>query len=221
MSEKNKKDSERGQVGMPDRFTDRLSEYLDGELSPDDLRRVEAHLGDCERCTRTLEELREVVARADRLSERTPPEDLWPGIDARIRTGAATETAGSSASTVDGASVIPWRRRRIAISIPQLAAAAVLLMAFAGGMTWWVGGASADGSTAGTTLAGDPGVGDATAAVSTADLATAPASQRYATAIEDLERALFDPDGPLPPATGDAGGVLAYAGNRHDVRGGP
>jgi hypothetical protein len=174
-----------------------LSEYLDGELSPDDMRRVEAHLVECEPCTHTLEELREVVARADRLNERTPPEDLWPGIAARIRSGAATELAGSSASNIEGASVIPWQRRRIAISIPQLAAAAVLLMAFAGGMTWWVGG----GSAAGSTLAGDPSVGDATAAVSTADLATAPAAQRYATAIEDLERALFDPDGPLPAAT--------------------
>ena len=75
-------------------------------------------------------------------------------------------------------------------------------MAFAGGMTWWAGAGAADGSTAGATLAGDPSVGgSAAAAVSTADLATAPAADRYATAIEDLERALFNPDGPLPPAT--------------------
>jgi predicted anti-sigma-YlaC factor YlaD len=193
MSDKNENEPERGKIRMTDRCTDRLSEYLDDELSPDEMSLVEAHLGECESCRRTLEELRDVVARADGLGERALPDDLWPGIAARIR--AHAETSGSSVSTGEGASIIPWRRRRIVISIPQLAAAAVLLMAFAGGMTWWAGAGSTDGS------AGDSRGSGSAAAVSTADLATAPAAQRYAAAIDDLERALFDPDGPLPPAT--------------------
>lgn len=198
---------------MTDRFTDRLSEYLDGDLSPEDARRVEAHLGDCETCTRTLEELRGVVARAGAVTDRTVPDDLWPAIAARIQERAQEDVHGSPAATPGGWSAepaakrageaIPWRRRRIALSVPQLAAAAILLAALAGGTAWLAG----TGTARNTSLTGgeaDPGAGIiAPAAIPAAatGLESVSAAVRYAIAIDELERALFDPNAPLPPST--------------------
>ena len=97
---------------MSDRWTDRLSEYLDGELSLPERVALEAHLAECAQCTTVLGELRAVVARARRLPHTAPATDLWPGIAARI---------GSP------------RFRRFALSFPQLIAASLVLL-LAGGL---------------------------------------------------------------------------------------
>lgn len=121
---------------MSDGWTDKLSEYLDGELSASERERVEAHLAGCEDCAGTLAELRGVVARAAALEDRGPTGDLWPGIAGRI--GAASEGAGS---VVD----LEKRRlrrerlsleRRFSFSLPQLVAASVVLMFLSGGAAW-------------------------------------------------------------------------------------
>jgi hypothetical protein len=69
---------------MDDPYTDRLSEYLDGELSQDELRSLEHHVAQCESCARTLRELRAVRAAARELTDRAPPRDLWPGVRAAL-----------------------------------------------------------------------------------------------------------------------------------------
>jgi len=100
-----------------------LSAYLDGELEAADRVRIEAHLAGCADCRQVLEDLRLMVRRAGALDDRPPEQDLWPAIEARI----------ASASTAD---VVPLdsRRRRIAFSVPQLAAAALALMALSTGI---------------------------------------------------------------------------------------
>src|SRR2546428_389250 len=67
-----------------DRWTDRLSEYLDGELDAREARDLEAHLAACAACAGTLAALREVAARAAAVGPREPARDLWPGIAARL-----------------------------------------------------------------------------------------------------------------------------------------
>ena len=58
---------------MSDAWSDRLSEYLDGDLSPAELREVEAHLRGCPDCRALVAELRQV---ADRLgSDSVRPSD--------------------------------------------------------------------------------------------------------------------------------------------------
>ena len=57
---------------MHDRWTERLSEYLDGEMSWDDQAKLEAHLDQCVECSATLADLRRVVARADGLEDQPP-----------------------------------------------------------------------------------------------------------------------------------------------------
>ena len=46
---------------MNDQWTDRLSEYVDGELAAGERTALEAHLATCAECRATLEELRRVV----------------------------------------------------------------------------------------------------------------------------------------------------------------
>ncbi len=79
-------------AGGRDPWLNRLSEYLDGELSGRDRRRLDEHLVTCGRCRSVLEELSRVVDEARGLATPLEPErDLWPGIDLRLdaRPGAA------------------------------------------------------------------------------------------------------------------------------------
>ncbi len=101
---------------MHEQWTDRLSDYLDGELEPAEHAEVEAHLRECAACSDVLNDLKRVVARAQTLEARPPRTDLWPGVAARIERTA--------------------QPRRYAFTLPQLAAAAVLLMAVSGGIVW-------------------------------------------------------------------------------------
>ena len=55
---------------MEDLWTDRLSEYLDGELDPAERVQLEEHLAGCEQCTSLLAELDAVRDRARGLGDR-------------------------------------------------------------------------------------------------------------------------------------------------------
>jgi hypothetical protein len=116
---------------MTDQWTDRLSEYLDDELPPDERAAVEGHLRHCVACGAALADLKRIVARAQSLEDRPPARDLWPAIAARI---------GASPSTADRGDVVAFdavrRRRRWSFSLPQLAAAGIALMALSGGAAW-------------------------------------------------------------------------------------
>ena len=107
-----------------DAFTDRLSDYLDGEdLSARDRAEIDAHLETCSRCQTTLAELQEVAARAASLPDAAPTVDLWAGVAARL-----------APSTV-----LPFarpRHRRFSFTLPQLVAAGLALMVLSGGLVW-------------------------------------------------------------------------------------
>jgi hypothetical protein len=117
---------------MNDDWTDRLSEYLDDELTPDERRAIERHLAGCEACAATLEELGRVVERARSLPARAPAADLWTGIAERI-----------DAPLAAGGRVPAFRPRaphRVSFTLPQLAAASVLLAVVSGGVAWRLAG---------------------------------------------------------------------------------
>ena len=69
-----------------DRFTDRLSDYFDGDVSPDERREIESHLAQCAACRGVLDELRAVVRRAKEIGANPPepPRDLWPRVASEI-----------------------------------------------------------------------------------------------------------------------------------------
>ena len=115
---------------MMDAYTDRLSEYVDGELDNAARAELELHLQTCAACRAVLEELRQVVGTARSLPPIEPATDLWPAIADRI--AAEREVP------------LPVRRHeraapRLSFTVPQLAAAAVALMLVSGGAVWMVG----------------------------------------------------------------------------------
>lgn len=111
---------------MMDTFADRLSEYLDGELSPAERAAIDAHLSHCVECRATLAELRQVIARAAAVQDSRPHRDLWPGIAERI---GAPSLARVSVLTRAFTS-------RLSFTLPQLAAASLALMVLSGGLVW-------------------------------------------------------------------------------------
>ena len=108
-----------------DLYTNRLSDYLDGEdLTPSERSDIEAHLAACSECRAVLDELREVAAVAAGLPDRAPDSELWSGIAARLGTTPA---------------VVPFVRpaqRRFSFTLPQLVAAGLALMVVSGSMVW-------------------------------------------------------------------------------------
>ena len=111
-----------------DAFTDRLSDYIDGELTPAEHLELERHLVDCRDCRATVEELRAVIAQAASLVDSRPDGNLWPAIASRIEPpGRRTSQASPFTRAV---------MRRVSFTLPQLAAAALALMVLSGGLVW-------------------------------------------------------------------------------------
>src|SRR5678816_3966167 len=108
---------------MSDRYTERLSEYLDQELATGERSELEAHLLECAECTATLAGLKRVVARAGALAEDADARvdarvaaDLWSGIAARIQSPPRAIPIGRAGGP----------DRRASFSMPQLLAACLV-----------------------------------------------------------------------------------------------
>ncbi len=144
---------------MTDVWTDRLSEYLDAELSGSERAALEEHLESCADCARTLEELRRVTTRAGALQDRPPAESLWPGIAARIAAKGAAPRRGV--------------RRRLSFTVPQLAAAAAVLILLTAGGMWLALSSRMDRAAALAARSQTSGVGITAVAASTYDAAVA------------------------------------------------
>src|SRR5262252_726123 len=106
---------------MTDSWTDRLSDYVDGELDAKTHAALEAHLATCASCRATRDELQRVVARARGLAYREPAKDLWGAIESSIATHAPRS-----------------RRRLVTLSWAGLAAAAAIVALLAGGFAWTI-----------------------------------------------------------------------------------
>jgi anti-sigma factor RsiW len=157
---------------MADTWIDRLSDYIDDELTASERAALETHLTSCRECSVALGELREVVARAGRLTVRPPVADLWPGIEPRLIGGAPP-------------AALPFQsgaRRKFSFTLPQLVAAGLALMVMSGGAVWTLqhgGRATSMPPVAATNEIDPPTV-----------VPAAMADPRYDEAIADLQQAL-------------------------------
>jgi hypothetical protein len=115
-------------------WTERLSEYLDDELSTSERDACAAHLAECQSCRVTLDELRQVVALAQSDRDVMPTADLWPGVLERIVPTSARVTSPISVADAAAARRAP---RRISFTLPQLALAASLLIAVSAGISYF------------------------------------------------------------------------------------
>lgn len=71
-----------------------LSDYLEGALPPDEAQQLEAHLQGCLTCAQEHLALERVPALVRQWSPSVPSEQIWAGIEARIR--ASSEPQGAS-----------------------------------------------------------------------------------------------------------------------------
>jgi anti-sigma factor RsiW len=163
---------------MTDTWTDRLSEYVDGELDAGPRAALEAHLATCAECRATRDELERVVARARRVEYREPANDLWGSIEATISKGRPTH-------------------RLVTLSWVRLAAAAAIVAVLAGGFAWTIA------SNRSTSIAVVPAGSDTVQPEARVAGAGAPALAvaSYRDAAADLERALEAGRSTLRPET--------------------
>jgi putative zinc finger protein len=183
-------------------WTDRLSDYLDGELPDDERYAVESHLAGCAQCAAVFADLKRVVARAQAAGRpginiaRPPQTDLWPGIAARIEDRSASKIVAFEP------------RRHVSFTLPQLAAAAAILIAISGGLAWQ----TAERLAGGSTEASRPSQADASSAPTVEPERAVPADdvqvatvsfadQQYDAAVADLERAVKQGRGRLDENT--------------------
>jgi len=175
---------------MTEHWTDRLSEYIDGDLEAPETAALEEHLALCAACRSTLAELRVVTDAAHSLEDRGPAIDLLPGIMQRIAAG-------------DDDSVVPIATRsrsvrRFTFSMPQLAAAASVLITLSAGTVYMLT-RPATPTPAATTVAestdGSPAPAEMAAQFVTAT------EQNYQATIADLESVLASQRDQLDPAT--------------------
>ena len=117
---------------MHDPWTDRLSEYLDDELSPAERAALEEHLRACAECAAVLADLERVVNRLASLEVRPPERNLWPGIAARIAAAGEPEEP----RVIELATRRQTGPRRFSFTAGQLVAAAIALVFLSGGATW-------------------------------------------------------------------------------------
>jgi len=173
---------------MSEHWTDRISDYLDGDLAEGERLALEAHVATCDACARDLEALREVIVRARDLEDRPPAADLWPGIEARIAPPRRVVLPGRF-------DVATKLARRFSLTLPQLAAAGFVLAVMSAGAMWFVlhrAPVSPRGLDRGGPVATAPGIEAQAPTFETA---------RYDAAVSELERVLRDHRAELDTST--------------------
>jgi anti-sigma factor RsiW len=207
-------------LNVHEEWTDKLSDFLDGELPADEQRAVEAHLRGCGECAAVLADLKRVVVQAQKAGAvpRPPSADLWGGIAVRIDSGSASgaeRSAQAPAERPAGATVTPFadrpakafalQSRRFAFTLPQLAAAAALVAAVSGGLVWRVVERASPrpqdqvAATRPAPRAAEPSTGAADGVDRVVPVSMADA--QYDAAVSDLEGALKQGRGRLDAAT--------------------
>jgi hypothetical protein len=110
-------------------WVERMSTFLDGELSSREAQAVEEHLRECAGCRSVRDELEEVRRRARALRELEPERDLWPQIEERLGEDPLVEKVIPLKAGWRASRPLEHGRRRLAVTLPQVAAAALVLVA--------------------------------------------------------------------------------------------
>ncbi len=159
--------------------TEHMHDLLDGLVPPEEAERDEAHLEACTGCRAEHEALMAVVEGLHGLpSDARAPEGIWAAIEARIGAEGA-EPARREASVLPFPGTAPGRRR-LSFTMPQLAAAAVLVALVSAGTMWM---ALSRGAGAASSMAVTP----ATAEEGSAARMAASGEVAYDSALMELE----------------------------------
>ena len=114
---------------MQNRWMDRVSDYVDGEMDLGERELFEGRLQEDPDLRRAVDEVQDLVTRAASLGPIEPPEDLWEGIEERIRGRVERARAPQSPAPRPN-----WTRRL------TLVAAGIVVMILSGSAGWWLHG---------------------------------------------------------------------------------
>jgi hypothetical protein len=165
---------------MHNEIINQLSAYLDGELSPDERARIDAHVTACDECRVVLDDLKAIVVTAPYYEGRAPSRDLWAGIQQGI--GDAKEVEFTRRPS-------PAVRRQF--SLGQLIAASLAFAAIAGGSVYAVLKQPVASYQQPAPIAENPSPVDRSPSPRISN-ASARAGEVYDAAVGDLERVLAE-----------------------------
>ena len=175
---------------MSDRFTAQLSAYIDGELDDLSRARLESHLAECLDCTRTVAELRAIVAAAPDYRGREPSRDLWNDIERRLDEPEVVPI-NPSRPAVQPSSRPTMQPSRHRFGWRALIAASIVMAAVGGGAVW----VALDGTVREVPTAAAP------APITAEQQNVEFADREYDAAIQDLELLLARGQNRLDSAT--------------------
>ncbi len=165
---------------MHTEIINQLSAYLDGELSPDERARVDAHVAACAECRVVLDDLKAIVVTAPYYEGEAPKRDLWAGIAQGIQAEKEVPISGRRATG--------YGRQ---FSLGQLIAASLAFAAIAGGSVYVALRQPAAGVQLPETVAQDPSPVARRPSPGITNASTR-AGEVYDAAVGDLERVLAE-----------------------------
>jgi hypothetical protein len=108
---------------------DKLQDFREGLLPPEDQERIRAHLEECSQCRDELETLSRIMDGLGELPlEAQPPRDLWPQISWRMGGEAREEESPAGRKGRE--------RRWVRMPVWQLLAAGIAIAVMSGGGVW-------------------------------------------------------------------------------------
>jgi anti-sigma factor RsiW len=137
----------RNETMNDDRFQ-RLSEFLDGGLSPADRAELERDLAADEELRTVLAELRSVKQAGEMVTDQAPDADLWPEIASRIEADRVVDLSSARSA-----------RRTFTFTMPQFAAAMIGALLMGSGTVWLARSLSPDASPVAVPTAAAPEAG--------------------------------------------------------------
>lgn len=175
----------------------RMNDALDALLTAAETDALESHILHCSACRDDYARLSETVTALRGLARSaTVPDEAWAGIAARIGTEGRAKTGAADAAVVLRlpTGMAPPRSRRLSFSVPQLAAAAVVVSMLSAGTVWMALGAPTGADFPAAEVALEPLGGAAARAVSTR-------GARYVEVVVELEQILEEGRAVLAPET--------------------
>lgn len=176
---------------MQNRWMDRVSEYVDGELDLAERELFEGRMAEDPELRRAVEEVEDLVSRAASLGPIEPRQDLWARIETRI---TAPEPRDRRPAAPAPRPRQRWRRL-------ALVAAGLAVMVISGSAGWWLHGIGTPTPTDVAQIEG-PEFEVPSADASAANFADQ--EQRLTENIDDLEALLIEHGDRLDPDTREA-----------------
>jgi len=174
----------------------RYSALLDGDVPAAEVRDLREHLQNCVECSTLFGDLQDIQETARKLPEHRPPRDLWPGIAREIQGGTERDPQVIRLHVPRPSNRRSWKRS-VRLSLPQAAAAGIVLALVSGAVGARIGSGGGGEGVVQTADSTTPAIPSWVSLVTE----TQPGLEARALEVAALEESLFQSRGTLDPAT--------------------